>query len=168
MSCAWKLPVVAVGVRKVGHDMICPTLKRTDSRSGMSNSMFFKDKLASLLRALFALWLVSLLGACVAFGPSEVDPEDDRSINRAVSAEVSHAPVRGINNLRVHTEDGVVTLSGDVPTPAAAGEVVVRAEQVPGVTRVISELNVQGADQDDEQDAAPTGQPQEAPPGGGQ
>jgi len=101
-----------------------------------------------------------MLGGCAALmAPSEVDPDDDGSIERAVRAEVRSAPVRGAGSVSVSVKDGVVTLGGSVPEPSAIGEIILRAEGVPGVRQVITEVEFDGSDQRRE-DTAPTASPE--------
>lgn len=120
-----------------------------------------------ITRMFFLLGVAMALGACAAMGPSELDPEDDQSVARAVHSEIRTAPVRGVNRVAVEVDEGVVTVSGPVPDPVTAGEVVVRAEQVPGVVRVVSDLDVQASGEDEEEEGMPGQQQQTQPPPGG-
>jgi hypothetical protein len=96
--------------------------------------------------------LLLAMSACAAFqGAGEVNPDDDSSITRAVRAEISRAPVRGAASISVDTTNGVVTLTGTLEDPAAVGDIVLVAEQVNGVRRVVSELDVR-------EGASPAGQ----------
>lgn len=117
-------------------------------------------------RILFLAGISLALSACANLAPAELDPDDDQSVSRAVQAEIRSAPVRGVNRVRVDVEDGVVTVTGPVPDPTTAGEVVVRAEQVPGVVRVNSELDVQGSGEDEDEGMPGQQQQAEPPPGG--
>ncbi|MDQ2069358.1 BON domain-containing protein [Natronospira bacteriovora] len=102
------------------------------------------------------LILVLLLPmACARFGGGEIDPDDDRSIARGVHAELRHAPVRGASGLDVEVEDGVVTLTGGVQEPSGIGDIVMRVESLPGVRRVVSNIEFDGRDRDREEQAAP-------------
>lgn len=98
-------------------------------------------------KLLSGLLLSLLVGCATLMAPDEVDPDDDNSIERAVRAEVRRAPVRGAGTVDVVVEDGVVTLTGDVPEPAAVGEIVLRAEKVKGVRRVITEIEFDGSEE---------------------
>lgn len=95
------------------------------------------------------LFVLAIMAGCAALmGPGEVDPNDDDSIERAVRAEVRRAPVRGAGLVNVSVTDGVVTLTGSVPEPSAIGEIVMRAERVNGVKRVITDIVFDGSDRD--------------------
>jgi hypothetical protein len=48
--------------------------------------------------------------------------------------------------IAIETRDGLVTLTGQVATPAQKGEAIARAGQAPGVTGVIDRLTVKGND----------------------
>ncbi|MEA5444729.1 BON domain-containing protein [Gammaproteobacteria bacterium AB-CW1] len=100
----------------------------------------------SLLPAML-LGMLMALSACAMMGPGEVDPDDDRSIQRAVQSEIRNAPVRGAGTVRVAVEEGVVTLTGSVPEPQAIGDIVMRVEGVPGVRRVITDVDFDGSDE---------------------
>lgn len=102
-----------------------------------------------LILKLACLVAFALMTGCTALmGPGEVDPDDDASIERAVRAEVRRAPVRGAGLVEVSVNDGVVTLTGSVPEPSAIGEIVMRAERVNGVRRVITEIAFDGSDRE--------------------
>lgn len=114
------------------------------------------NNLKAIAAACLALSLA--LGGCARMmAPSEVDPDDDGSIERAVRAEVRSAPVRGTGGVTIDVKDGVVTLGGSVPEPAAIGEIVLRAENVPGVQQVITEIQFDGSTSTGASNAPETG-----------
>lgn len=113
---------------------------------------------------LFVLLILMLPVACVRFGGGEIDPDDDRSIARGVHAELRHAPVRGASGLGVKVEDGVVTLSGSIQDPSGIGDIVMRVESLPGVRRVVSEIEYDGRSSNQRPDArTPEPEPQRQP-----
>lgn len=104
---------------------------------------------SGLIFKLSCLFVFAIMVGCAGLmGPGEVDPDDDASIERAVRAEVRRAPVRGAGLVEVSVSDGVVTLTGSVPEPSAIGEIVIRAEQVRGVRRVITDIAFDGSDRE--------------------
>jgi osmotically-inducible protein OsmY len=71
--------------------------------------------------------------------------QDDASLTTSVQAKYYGDPaVRG-RDIRVVTENGVVTLNGTVESDAARQQAVSLARQVPGVTRVEDQLRVETA-----------------------
>lgn len=108
---------------------------------------------------LFFPLILLLPVACARFGGGEIDPDDDGSIARGVRAELRHAPVRGAAGLDVAVEDGVVTLSGSIQEPSGIGDIVMRVESLPGVRRVISDIEYDGMDRDRQQQAPPPPEP---------
>jgi osmotically-inducible protein OsmY len=74
--------------------------------------------------------------------------QDDASLTTAVQAKYyGDDDVRG-RDIRVVTENGVVTLNGTVDSEGARERAVALAREVPGVTRVEDELRVQTASAD--------------------
>jgi len=105
-----------------------------------------------LFQSCLVLASASILAACVGTGP--VDPDDDRSIQRAVQTEVRDSPTQGAGSVNVEVEDGIVTLSGAVSDAAAVGDIVLRAERVPGVRRVTTELEFEEGEETQPADQA--------------
>ncbi|MCP1726241.1 tRNA threonylcarbamoyladenosine modification (KEOPS) complex Pcc1 subunit [Natronospira proteinivora] len=95
----------------------------------------------------FILLLICLMALSGCIGVGEVDPDDDRSIERAVRAEIRDSPARGSGSVNVDVEDGVVTLSGTVNDASGVGDAVLRAERIPGVERVITEIEFDGSEE---------------------
>lgn len=102
------------------------------------------------LSCLIVFAIMAMTGCTALTESGEVDPDDDAAIERAVRAEVRRAPVRGAGLVDVSVSDGVVTLTGSVPEPSAIGEIVMRAERVNGVRRVITDIVFDGSDRDRE------------------
>jgi len=100
-----------------------------------------------ILFLLFTALIGTLISVSGCIGVGEVDPDDDRSIERAVRAEVRDSPARGSGSVNVDVEDGVVTLSGVVNDAAGVGDIVLRAERIPGVKRVITEIEFDGSEE---------------------
>lgn len=83
-------------------------------------------------------------------------PQDDASITTSVQAKYySEDAVRG-RDIRVATEQGVVTLSGTVDSEGARQRAVSLAREVPGVTRVEDRLTVATATADTTTRPGPT------------
>lgn len=110
---------------------------------------------------LYLIALISLSGLVACVGPGPVDPDDDRSIQRAVQTEVRDSPAQGAGSVSVDVEDGIVTLSGAVSDAAGVGDIVLRAERVPGVERVITDLEFQDGEETQPEQAAPPEEPVE-------
>lgn len=67
---------------------------------------------------------------------------DDVTITNNVQAALANAPGVNTSQVNVQTSDGVVTLSGDVDSSAAASAAVSAAQGVNGVSSVKNDLNV--------------------------
>jgi len=67
---------------------------------------------------------------------------DDVTITNNVEAALTNAPGVNSGQVNVQTSDGVVTLSGDVNSSAAASSAVSAAQGVNGVSSVKNDLNV--------------------------
>jgi osmotically-inducible protein OsmY len=98
-----------------------------------------------------ALWLPFLLlfgcasAVLVGGGKDDAPPypnEGDARISRDVSRRLVDAPQVRAMDVEVHTREGVVTLSGQVPSRAAAEEAERLASSVPGVRDVRNRLRV--------------------------
>src|SRR6478752_6479391 len=86
-----------------------------------------------------ALILVALLAGCAPHHPA-----DDFTLSTNVKIELLADRELGALRLQASTLNGVVSLSGEVPTQAAADRAVAAAKRVPGVRDVKSELKVTG------------------------
>jgi hyperosmotically inducible protein len=95
--------------------------------------------MAAITRSACSLVLVALLGACAPRHPA-----DDLTLNTKVKIELLADRELGALRLQPSTLNGVVTLSGEVPSPAAADRAVAAAKRVPGVRAVKSALKVAG------------------------
>jgi len=82
---------------------------------------------------------VLLLAGCAPHRPA-----DDMTISTKVKIELLADPALGALRLDVSTLNGVVTLSGAVPSQADADRAVSTARRVPGVRSVKPDLNVAG------------------------
>jgi osmotically-inducible protein OsmY len=91
-------------------------------------------------RARLALLIVALLLAACA--PHR--PVDDFTLSTKVKIELLADPQLGTLRLDVSTLDGVVTLSGAVPSQADADRATAAAKRVNGVRGVKSELKIGG------------------------
>lgn len=95
-------------------------------------------------RLLAGACIVLLLAGCVAPQPlrsPEVLARDIR-IFQAVEARLDNDPTLYARHIRVSVYAGVVTLSGYVFDPYDLGQAIHLAAQVPGVTRVSDEMEV--------------------------
>ena len=70
-------------------------------------------------------------------------PADDLTISTKVKIELLADPTLGALRLDVSTLNGVVTLSGTVPSPSDAARAVAAAKRAPGVRDVKSALKIQ-------------------------
>jgi hyperosmotically inducible protein len=85
---------------------------------------------------------VVLLLSLAACAPRE--PVDDLSLSTKVKIELIADRELGAMRIDASTLNGVVTLSGAVPSQAAADRAVAAAKRVPGVRDVKSELKIAG------------------------
>jgi len=83
--------------------------------------------------------LVLLLAACAPHKPA-----DDLTISTKVKIELLADPQLGALRLDASTLNGVVTLSGTVPSQADADRAVAAAKRVAGVRGVKTQLKVGG------------------------
>jgi osmotically-inducible protein OsmY len=90
-------------------------------------------------RGLGLVLLLALLSACAPHAPA-----DDLTISTKVKIELLADPRLGAMRLQASTLDGVVTLSGTVPSPADVDRARAAAKRVPGVRAVKSELKIGG------------------------
>ena len=85
------------------------------------------------------LLLLAMLSACAPHAPA-----DDLTISTKVKIELIADPRLGALRLQASTLNGVVTLSGTVPSQADVDRATAAAKRVPGVRDVKSELKVGG------------------------
>ena len=85
------------------------------------------------------LILLFVLAACA---PRR--PVDDMTISTKVKIELLADPALGALRLDASTLNGVVTLSGTVPSPADVDRAVAAAKRVPGVRGTKSALKIAG------------------------
>ena len=83
------------------------------------------------------LGIILLVGACA---PSR--PVDDFTLSTKVKIELLADRELGALRLNASTLEGVVTLSGTVPSQADADRAIAAAKHVPGVRAVKSELKI--------------------------
>lgn len=67
---------------------------------------------------------------------------DDTTLSSNVKAAIASAPGVDASGISVTTNDGVVTLSGDVDSPSAANAAVEAAQSVNGVKSVENDLTI--------------------------
>ena len=91
-------------------------------------------------RLLMPLALIAVLAAC---STATFDTRDDLTINAHVKTALLSEPVIGGLRLGVETYQGVVTLSGTVPSAGDRDRAVAAARKVRGVREVKSALKVQ-------------------------
>ena len=92
-----------------------------------------------ITRRACSLAFVLLLSACA---PRQ--PADDLTITTKVKIELLADPVLGAMRLDPSTLNGIVTLSGTVPTQADVDRALAAARRVAGVRGVKSELKIAG------------------------
>ena len=80
-----------------------------------------------------------LLAGCGAASRSQ---HDDLTISTKVKIELLADPALGAMRLNASTLNGIVTLSGTVPSQADADRAAAAARRVPGVRGVKSELKI--------------------------
>ena len=89
-------------------------------------------------------WMVYL--AAVIFAVSTAAcAQTDAGVTTSVKAKFAQDDLVKAHQINVTTREGVVTLSGDVDTPAAKQQAVRLARQTEGVTDVIDQLSVEVA-----------------------
>ena len=89
-------------------------------------------------------WMVYL--AAVIFAVSTAAcAQTDAGVTTSVKAKFAQDDLVKAHQINVTTREGVVTLSGDVDTPAAKQQAVRLARQTEGVTDVIDQLHVEVA-----------------------
>lgn len=104
---------------------------------------------------LFYLMLVVALGGCAsavssgygqggrdADGRSYAEARADNKLSAAVTSVLVRERSVPAMGIKVKTTDGVVTLSGSVPSRSAASKAVQLAAAVPGVKRVDNQLSI--------------------------
>src|SRR5262245_51831913 len=75
-------------------------------------------------------------------GGNAADRQLTATIRKAIVADDSLST--DAHNVKIITENGVVTLRGPVKTPAEKAAVVAKAEQAKGVKRIENQLEVEG------------------------
>jgi osmotically-inducible protein OsmY len=93
--------------------------------------------MVAITRPACSLALVLLLAACAPHQPA-----DDLTISTQVKIELLADPALGALRLNASTLNGIVTLSGSVPSQADADRAVAAARRVSGVHGVKSELKI--------------------------
>lgn len=88
--------------------------------------------------------LRGLLLAVGVFACAPHAPADDLTISTKVKIELIADPRLGAMRLQASTLNGVVTLSGTVPTEADVDRARAAAKRVPGVRDVTSQLKIGG------------------------
>jgi hypothetical protein len=84
--------------------------------------------------------------AAVAFAISTAAcAQTDAGVTTSVKAKFAQDDIVKAHQINVTTREGVVTLSGDVDTPAAKQQAVRLARETEGVTDVIDQLHVEVA-----------------------
>jgi hyperosmotically inducible protein len=91
------------------------------------------------LRGLRGVLLLALLTACAPHAPA-----DDLTISTRVKIELIADPRLGAMRVQASTLNGVVTLSGTVPSQGDVDRATTVARRVPGVRDVKSELQIGG------------------------
>jgi osmotically-inducible protein OsmY len=91
------------------------------------------------LRGLRGVLLFALLTACTPHAPA-----DDLTISTRVKIELIADPRLGAMRVQASTLNGVVTLSGTVPSQSDVDRATTVARHVPGVRDVKSELQIGG------------------------
>jgi hypothetical protein len=89
--------------------------------------------------ALLLLLLLPLLSACGSHQPA-----DDFTISTKVKIELLADPQLGALRLDVSTLNGIVTLTGTVPSQVDADRAAAAAKRVPGVRGVKPDLKIGG------------------------
>jgi osmotically-inducible protein OsmY len=87
-------------------------------------------------------------GARTATPMDQGENEGDRTITQHVRKVVvdNNALSTNAHNVKIITQNGVVTLRGPVETPQEKNTIVAAAEMTPGVKRVDDQLEVKAAD----------------------
>jgi osmotically-inducible protein OsmY len=85
---------------------------------------------------------VALVLALTGCAPSQ--PADDLTISTRVKIELLADPALGALRLDTSTLNGIVTLTGSVPSQNEADRAIAAAKRVPGVRGVKPELKIGG------------------------
>ena len=89
------------------------------------------------------------LAACMTTPKSEAQREADKALADQVQTALTSDKNLYARHITVRPDDGVVTLGGYVWTPEEMTAAVQIAERVPGVTKVVNQMEVdRGAVQD--------------------
>jgi hypothetical protein len=93
------------------------------------------------MRKLACVMAAVAVAACVACGDSQ-----DDGISTSVGAKLTADQAAGTSQVKVATNNGVVTLSGTADTPAAKEQAVKTARETEGVREVVDNIQVKGAE----------------------
>lgn len=99
------------------------------------------------LRSLLVLTLLlGILAGCQAMtGQTAGQNIDDATLTASVKTALARDKLANLTRIDVDTVNGVVTLTGVVPTPADKVRAVQTAQEVNGVKKVVDNLQVQKA-----------------------
>lgn len=108
------------------------------------NKLIFLASAALLLVApAFQYAAVNAYGQQQTVVPSDkakIDEDTSRNVKDAIAADRSLAPFA--NDIVIKTDKGTVTLSGKVSSAKAKSDIETKAKNVPGVTRVINNIEL--------------------------
>jgi len=97
-------------------------------------------------KVLAALALVFTMAGCQAMtGKTAGRNVDDATITASVKSKLAGDRVSSLTRVDVDTNNGVVSLNGVVESPAQKARAQELASQVNGVSKVVNNLQVQGA-----------------------
>jgi osmotically-inducible protein OsmY len=94
------------------------------------------------MKCISAIILLVLLAACRTNESPEAQVDDLKITAQVKSRLASDIGVSSVTNISVNSTNGVVTLAGQVDTPAIKAKAVEIARAVPKVTRVVDNLQV--------------------------
>ena len=94
------------------------------------------------MKCISAIILLVLLAACRTNESPEAQVDDLKITAQVKSKMASDIGVSSVTNISVNSTNGVVTLAGQVDTPAIKAKAVEIARAVPKVTRVVDNLQV--------------------------
>jgi BON domain len=124
----------------------------------VSENLAAKGVTMSRHKGKFAVLLVSgllLLGSGrLAAMPQESNATSDSAITSSIQSKLFQDPVLKTQDIRVSTQQGVVTLTGTVETQLQQAAVDRIASTEPGVVKVVDGLNVGGSASDANSDSA--------------
>jgi osmotically-inducible protein OsmY len=91
------------------------------------------------MKCISAIILLVLLAACRTNESPEAQVDDLKITAQVKSKMASDIGVSSVTNISVNSTNGVVTLAGQVDTPAIKAKAVEIARAVPKVTRVVDD-----------------------------